>query len=271
MRNLTAFLITTMFAAASTLSLADTQPSEISQDAKPLLAQATKKKQKKKRTKKSDVQLQDEAFGPDGIDAITDLDGGTGVHREQEGIDTPYKAEISVRSDFSFLAVEIGEADPYNNTIIDLGVEWLFIFGSFELGPDFAYKSFTTATSTTVVDPTTNKPTTTVTEVSNSALSAGGLFKWNFGNIDKQNLVPFAYAGVAYQMSSSEADGAKEVKRSGSIIKAGGGMNLFLDSNVAFNPRAEFRMETDKDDSDENAVTTSTSGFKILVGIAVFI
>ncbi len=258
---------TLLFVAASTPSLAGPSSDETSQQ---LLAQATKKK--KKKAKKSDVQLQDEAFGPDGIDAITsDGDSGTGVHSEQEGIDAPYKAEINVRMDLSYLSVEMGETDPYNNTIIDIGTEWLFLFGSFELGPDIAYKSFTTATSTTVVDPTTNKSTTTVTEVSNSAASVGGLFKWNFGNLDKQSLVPFAYGGVAYQLSSAEADGAKAVKRSGSVIKVGGGMNLFLDSNVAFNPRAEFRMESDKDDADENAITTTTTGFKVLVGIAVFI
>ncbi len=266
MKNLVVVTVGLFFTFASNTSFADSKTDETS---KPLLAQNSKKK--KKKSKKSDVQLQDEAFGPDGIEALTDSDSGTGVHREQEGIDTPYKAEISVRSDFSFLSVEIGEADPYNNTIIDLGVEWLFVFGSFELGPDIAYKSFTTATSTTVIDPTKKTPTTTVSEVSNSATSAGAMFKWNFGNIDKQNLVPFAYAGFGYQLSSTEADGAKEVKRSGSIIKVGGGMNLFLDSNVAFNPRAEFRLESDKDDADENAVTTTTSGFKVLVGIAVFI
>ena len=266
MRNLIVAIAALLFAAASTPIFADSRVDETPQ----LLAQAGKKK--KKKAKKSDVQLQDEAFGPDGIDAITtDGDSGSGVHREQEGVDTPYKAEINVRLDLSYLSVEMGEADPYNNTIIDIGGEWLAIFGSFELGPDIAYKSFTTATSTTTIDPTTQKATTTVTEVSNSAASVGGLFKWNFGNLDKQNLVPFAYGGIAYQLSSSEADGAKAVKRSGSVIKVGGGMNLFLDSNVAFNPRAEFRMESDKDDSDENAVTTTTTGFKVLIGIAVFI
>lgn len=267
MRNLAVVTITLLFAATSTPCFADLNLYETSQ---PLLAQAGKKK--KKKTKKSDVQIQDEAFGPDGIDAITtDVDSGAGVHREQEGVDTPYKAEINVRLDLSYLSVEMGEADPYNNTIIDIGGEWLAIFGSFELGPDIAYKSFTTASSVTTVDPTTQKATTTVTEVSNSAASIGGLFKWNFGNLDKQNLVPFAYGGIAYQLSTSEADGAKAVKRSGSVIKVGGGMNLFLDSNVAFNPRAEFRMESDKDDSDENADTTTTTGFKVLIGIAVFI
>lgn len=267
MRNLVAVVVTSLFAVASTISFADSRLDEANQL---LLAQTGKKT--KKKAKKSDVQVQEEAFGPDGIDAITtDGDSGAGVHREQEGVDTPYKAEINVRGDLSYLAVEIGNADPYNNTIIDIGAEWLAIFGSFEVGPDIAYKSFTTATSTTAVDPTTKKVTTTVTEVSKSTASIGGLFKWNFGNIDKKNLVPFSYAGVAYQLSSSETEGAKAVKRSGSVIKVGGGMNLFLDSNVAFNPRAEIYMESDKDDGDENAVTTTTTGFKVLVGIAVFI
>lgn len=229
-------------------------------------------KKKKKKKKKSDVQLEDESFGPDGIDTGTDTDNGTGIHREQEGVDTPYKAEVSLRSDLSFLSVEVGDADPYSNTVIDIGVEWLFILGAIEVGPDVSYKSFTTATTTTTTDPTTQKTTTEVSEVSNSSYSAGGLFKWNFGNLDSADLVPFAYAGVAYRASDAKSKGGGDpYKTSGSVIKAGGGVNLFLDSNIAFNPRAEYRMETDKDDADENAVTTTTSGIKILVGIAVFI
>jgi hypothetical protein len=233
-----------------------------------LLAQ----KKKKKKKKKSDVQLEDEAFGPDGVEAVGDGDSGTGVHREQEGVDTPYKAEISLRTDLSFLSVEVGEADPYQNTIIDIGVEWLFVLGSLEVGPDISYKSFTTATTTKTTDTTTGQTKTEVSEVSNSSYSVGGMFKWNFGNIDRGDLIPFAYAGVAYRAAESKAKGGGDpVESSGTVIKAGGGVNLFLDSNVAFNPRAEFRMETDKDDSDENAVETTTSGLKILVGVAVFI
>lgn len=233
-----------------------------------LLAQ----KKKKKKKKKSDVQLEDESFGPDDISADTDTDTGTGLHRDQEGVDTPYKAEVNLRTDLSFLSVEVGDSDPYSNTVIDIGVEWLFILGAIEIGPDVSYKSFTTATTSTTTDPVTQKATTEVSEVSNSSYSAGGLFKWNFGNLDKADLVPFAYAGVAYRASEAKSkDGGDPYKTSGSVIKAGGGVNLFLDSNIAFNPRAEFRMETDKDDADENAVTTTTSGLKILVGIAVFI
>jgi hypothetical protein len=267
MRNLVVVAITLLIAAVSIPCFAD---SRLDGARQPLLAQGGKKK--KKKAKKSEVQVQYETFGPDDIEAITtDGDSGAGVHREQEGVDTPYKAEINVRADLSNLSVDTGEADPYDNTIIDFGAEWLVIFGSFEVGLDIAYKSFTSSTSTTAVDPSTQKSTTTVTEISNSAALAGGLFKWNFGNIDKQNLVPFAYGGVAYQLSSSETEGAKALKRSGSVIKVGGGMNLFLDSNVAFNPRVEFRMESEKDDAAENAITTTTTGFKILVGIAVFI
>jgi hypothetical protein len=55
------------------------------------------------------------------------------------------------------------------------------------------------------------------------------------------------------------------------VLKAGGGLNIFLDSNVAFNPRAEYRIETDKSDASSEAVETTTSGFKILIGIASFI
>jgi len=266
MRKLLVGIITWLFATASTFSFAET-PSE--ENKQLLVAQTTKKKRQK--SKKTKVRTQDEAFGPDGIEAMTQEHRRTGVHGAQEGIDSPYKAEINVRSDFSFLSVEVGDADPHDNSIINLGVEWLFIFGSFAFGPDFAYNASTTVTSTTTTNPVTNQPTTTISKSSTSATSAGGLFKWNFGNIDKQNLVPFAYAGFAYQTSSSEAEDAKAIKKTGSIIRVGGGMNLFLDSNVAFNPRAEFRMESDKDNSDENAIITTTNGIKILFGIAVFI
>lgn len=269
MTVLTSLLLGLAITFASTQAFAQSE-----QGTTDLLAQTKKKPTKKRpnKKKKSDVQLQDEAFGPDDIQAIDSSEGdmGSGIHREQEGVDTPYKAEINLRTNLSFLSVEVGDADPYQNTVIDIGVEWLFLVSSLEVGPDISYSSSTTATTVQATD-TTNTTTTEVSEVSNSSWAAGGMIKWNFANVDKSTLVPFAYAGLAYRASESKVKDADAIKSSGSVIRVGGGMNMFIDSNVAFNPRAEFRMETDKDDDDKNAIETKTSGFKLLVGIAVFI
>jgi hypothetical protein len=230
-----------------------------------LLAQQRKKKKKKPR----DDDPGD--FGPDGLGSGADDDSGVGVHREQEGNDVPYKAEITLNTDLSFLSTEVegSDSDPVDSTTIDLGVEWLFVLKPFEIGPDVRFSSDSTASSVTTVD-AAGKSTTEVVETTTSGYSIGGLFKWNFGDLDHALLVPFAYGGIGYRAAESKSGDADAVKTSGLAIRAGGGVNIFLDSNVAFNPRAEFRMETDKGEG-EDAVESTTTGLKVLVGIAVFI
>ncbi len=229
-----------------------------------MLAAKSKKKGKKK--KKDD---EEEGFGVEGLEAVTD-DNGIGVHREQEGVDTPYKAEASMGLNVSLLSNQVGDGDATNETIIDLNVEWLAIVGPLGIGPDIGYYSNTSSTSITTTDPVTKKETTVESDDKDSAYRVGGVFKFYFANVDHSELVPFAYAGVAYLGTESKAGEADAVKASGLAFRVGGGLNLFLDSNIAFNPRAEYIMQSTKTDG-ENAVEVKRGGIKILVGIAVFI
>lgn len=226
---------------------------------------AAKGKKKKKAKKKDD----EEGFGVEGMEAVTD-DAGVGVHREQEGVDTPYKAEAAMSVNLSLLSNQVGDADATNQTLIDINVEWLAIIGSIAIGPDIGYSSDTSSETVTTTDPTTKKTTSEEVEDKTSKYRVGGVFKFYFANVDHADLVPFAYAGVAYLGQESKSGDADALKASGFAFRVGGGLNLFLDSNIAFNPRAEYIMSTVKTDGEES-VEIKSGGLKILVGIAVFI
>jgi hypothetical protein len=260
-------LLSSMMLASATPSLASAYtfwPTADTLADQPLLAQKSKKKKKKKYADDTDE------FGPADVEAIDHNDTtGVGVHREQEGNDTPYSAEATLATDLSFLDVQVGDADPVSSTIIDVAVEWLFILGQMEIGPDVRFAQITSAVSSAGIDED-GEVVTSVEEQTVQEYSVGGLFKWNFGNIDRSLLVPFAYGGVGYRASDTTVGDLDPVKSSGTVIRAGGGANFFIDSNIAFNPRGEFRMETDKGEG-EGAVETTTTGFKVLIGIAVFI
>jgi hypothetical protein len=228
----------------------------------------TKKKKAKKTKKKGD-----EEFGVEGLAAGSENeDSGVGVHREQEGVGVPYKAEISLGADLSFLQSKIADStDPAKTlTNYSVDVEWLFIFGKMHLGPDFTYRSESSAVPNNTVD-TNGKAIVKTDESKTSSYAIGGLFKWSFGNIDQSDIVPYAYCGLAYRSAETDVGDAKPLKSSGSVIKAGGGINIFLSSHVAFSPHAEFRRETDKNEQDTNAATTETMGLKTIFGIAVFL
>jgi hypothetical protein len=239
--------------------------SETAPDSGMMLAQTKKPKKGKKKKKSSD----EEGFGVDGLEAVTD-DSGTGVHREQEGVDTPYKAEAAMSFNVSLLSNQVGDADATNSTVIDLNVEWLAIVGPFGIGPDIGYSSRSSKEKVTTKDATGKEISSDEVENKDSSYRVGGVFKFYFANVDKADLVPFAYAGVAYLGNESKYGDAEAQKSSGLAFRVGGGLNLFLDSNIAFNPRAEYYMATLKTDG-EDAVEIKEGGLKILVGIAVFI
>lgn len=254
-----AWLLTTPTASAETESGADAGSTGMM-----LAAKGKKKGNSHKKPKKDE----DDGFGVEGMEAVTD-DNGVGIHREQEGVDTPYKAEAAMSVNLSFLSNQVGDADATNNTTIDINVEWLAILGSIAIGPDIGYQSVTDSSTVTTVD-SAGKPTTKEVENKDTQYRVGGLFKFYFANIDHADLVPFAYAGVASLGTESKAGEADAVKASGFGFRVGGGLNLFLDSNIAFNPRLEYVMQTTKTDG-ENSVEVKEGGLKILVGIAVFI
>jgi len=233
---------------------------------------AQSKKSTKKKPRKKQVDDGGIGFGPEGIEAISDNDTGVGVHREQEGVDTPYFAEVTLLTDISLLSSTVENSEDKAVQLVNyaVDVQWLFLLGQIEIGPDFSYRSESVAVPVSGTD-SAGKPIVNTSETTTSGFSIGGMFKFNFGNIDRDLTVFFAYAGAGYRAGETKVDEADPAKSSGVVVKAGGGVNIFMDSNVAFNPRAEFRMETDKDDLAEDAVTTTTSGLKILVGIGVFL
>jgi hypothetical protein len=243
-----------------------------------LLAQKKKKKRKKKKVTDDGFSVDD--FGPTGVSAVEDNDTGVGVHRNQEGVDTPYKAEITGLTDISLMQTSIEGSEDGAKSLTSYSAEghWLFIVGPFEIGPDIAYRSVTSASPSTetTFDEAGNPTGSTVKtiEVNQTTYVVGGLFKWNFlGDIDQDDLVFFGYGGVGYRASETTVGDADPTKSTGTLIKAGGGVNIFIDSNVAFNPRAEYRIETDtpETEGDEEAPVTTTSGLKILIGLGVFI
>jgi hypothetical protein len=263
-------LVVAVVSLALVAPLARAQPEGVDG---PLLAKAAPPAAKKKAPPKK-KRAEDESFAA-GIDSSADNDTGVGVHREQEGVDVPYKTEISLNTTTAFLTTtssgdgEDGKA--HGETQIDLGIEWLFVLGSFELGPALAYQSDTTEVSSQASDGKGGFTTSTEKDTS-SAYALGGVFKWNFVSLDHKDLVPFAYAGFAYDAGQAKF-GDLETKSDGTTIRAGGGANIFLASHIAFNPRGEYQLETMKYKSKDSdgATTTKTSGFRILVGIAAFI
>lgn len=226
-----------------------------------------KKFKKKKRKTEEDDEM---AFGPDDIGPPELGDNGVGVHRDHEGVDVPYKAEVALLMDLALMNKKMDDATTSEKNV-ELAVEWLFILGAFEVGPDFSYQMLKTSQTEVTINQTTQSTAIEVVDRSTTAYTVGGLFKWNLTDIDHAALVPFAYAGAALRGSETKLGAGKAAKSSGSVFKVGGGLNIFLDSNVAFNPRVEYRLESDKADDDTNAVETKMSGFKALFGLAVFI
>ncbi|HEY0881248.1 MAG TPA: hypothetical protein VGD87_06950 [Archangium sp.] len=232
-----------------------------------LLAQ--KKKAKKKKKSNEDL---DNDFGPGDVEAISreDSDTGAGIHRAHEGIDRPYLIEASGLTSYSSLTTTVGSGDPTTASVIDIGGELLFILGRIEVGPALSYVSSTSKATVSSTDPTTQVTTSTSVDVASNDLLFGGVFKFNFADLDTATLVPFAYAGVAYLMGEEKSGSSDSTKTTGSAIRLGGGANFFLDSNISFQPRLEYLMQSEKGDG-EGAEEIKTSGIKLLLGLGTFL
>jgi hypothetical protein len=230
------------------------------------------KKAKPAKKKKAD---EGEAFGPDGIEAIADTDQGVGVHREQEGVDTPYVSEVAGLTELSMLKSKPKTGDGTSSTTLDIQGQFLFILGRVEVGPDIEISYQKSQVSQTVTKGTGVSATTTTETVDDTGLAytLGGLFKFNFARIDHDLVVPFAYAGLGLRSSSDKVGDGDDVKSSGYQLKVGGGLDIFVRSGVAFVPRAEYLMinDTAKATGGGADQTIATSGLRLLFGIGVFI
>lgn len=238
---------------------ADVYTPSIHDPASPLIAKAKKKKKKKP--------AEEDDFGPPDIKAADDNDNGVGIHREQIGVDTPYKAEAGGAGDIAFLNRKSGSADPQSATNIDINVRILFILGHAAIGGELGLLYDATKATTTTTD-ATGKATTDTAQTSTTGVSLTPMFKWNFTDINHSLTVPFAYAGAGFGLEQKKVGDADPAKSTGPIIKAGAGLNMFLTGFAAINPAVEYRIKTLKPTTGDQ---TTESGIHLLGGFTLFL
>lgn len=232
-----------------------------SEDGSVLLAAKKKKKKKKKKDDDSD-------FGMESVEAAEDNDTGVGIHREQEGVDTPYVVEAGGATELSMLTTENGGSTDDSTSISSDG-HILFRFGKVFLGPDIGIGYRTTSSKL--------EGATTKTDGTSTSLRLGPLMRFFFGNADTSLNLPFFYVGVAYKMQSDEtkAEGAEATKLdlTGYEAKVGGGLAMLLDSNIALAPRAEYYMSSlsGKPKGATEDIETKTSGVRLLLELMTFL
>jgi hypothetical protein len=230
-------------------------------DGSVLLAAKKKKKKKKKKDDDSD-------FGMESVEAAEDNDSGVGIHREQEGVDTPYVAEAGGATELSMLTTK-NDGSTDDSTRVSSDGHILFRFGKVFLGPDIGIGYKTSSSKLTGA--------TTKTDSTSTSLRLGPLMRFFFGNVDTSLNLPFLYAGVAYKMQSDEtkAEGAEATKLdlTGYEAKVGGGLAMFLDSNIALVPRVEYYMSSlsGKPKGATEDVETETSGVRLLLELMTFL
>lgn len=250
--------------AAPTTPPAATTPSEgdATKTAKPGAPKPKKKRKKKK---------------PLGDGATTEDAAGDGayggwMHARQEGnVDKPYKAEIFGAGGYSSVnsktAVDGGTSDPTSASVLHLRLGYLFIFGSFGVGPDVGFKTGTTLAENAV----------TTLETKLTEMSFGVSARYYFGAIDKETMLPYVGLGLASTNSTTKSEITSDTqptqssssKSSGMTIRAEGGLYYFLDSNVALAPALVYEMENSE--NKDAKTKTDSSGFSFLATISTFI
>lgn len=252
---------------AITLAVAISAPSKAtaaeSAATQTLLAKSTKKNPSKRKKRRSPSQ---DNFGPADIEAISDNDQGVGIHRDQEGVDRPYIAEIAGLTELTMLTEKEDSNDSRKETELGIGGRCLFILGSVAVGPDIGIiYTKGTETSDSGAEPITS-------DTSSLFYNLGGAVKYHFANLDRDLLVPYVLFGLGLINGESKYDDTT-TKFSGYLMKLGGGFNMFVDSNVAFTPQLEYWMRNltnEGQDGQEDTKLESTY-LKALFGIAVFI
>lgn len=256
-------------------------------EGRPTLWAAKAKKGKKSKKKKKD----DSEFGMDTIDEVEDNDKGVGVHRDQEGTDTPYSVEMGGATEITNMTTSTKDGDPTTELKVSIDGHWnmLFLGGHLGVGPDIGV-AYTSQDETTVdaANPS-NKKTTTKTSL---GLRLGPQFRYFFGQVDKALTLPFLSGGAAYESLSTKS-GDTSIDYTGYSFRAGGGLAIFVDSNVAFViPRIEYESKslsgevptttstpqtgttgsaTTATATANEKVTTTTSGFRVLLEIMTFL
>ena len=97
---------------------------------------AAKKKKKKAKSTEGD------GFGMEGIDAIEDTDSGVGIHRDQEGVDTPYVVELGGATSLLQLDSKAsGIQEKRWSRKIEVEGHICMRFGKFFIGPEIGILS----------------------------------------------------------------------------------------------------------------------------------
>ena len=261
MRCAAAILTVAILAAGSPL-----MPCAYAADGTMLVANKKKSKKKKK--------FEDDGFGMDGVDAIEDNDSGVGIHREQEGVDTPYVAEVAGATQISLLTTKIDQQSSEATTFSSDG-HICFRFGKFFLGPEISLSYSNSSTKAT--DATTGRSGSDTYQSVSASL--GPLMRFYFANVDRALTIPFVYSGAGYvvETTTSKFAGANSSSKSsdkGFEFKVGAGMTLMMDSNIGLAPKGEFYSKSlsRKPTSDaEKESKISTSGVRLLLELMTFL
>jgi len=215
------------------------------QDGQVLLAEGKKKRKKgKKKRKKSS----DEEAPAEGAE-------GSGLHAAQAGAEEPYKWQVSLLSDFALNNSQTGEAKS-GTADYDLSTKVGYIIASSIIaggGLDYSESAFKTEEDTNTTR--------------SYLLKFFGAY--NFGDLDKDEMVFYAQLGLGIGSSSSKA-GDAETSASSTSFGLGVGMHYFVDSNVALT--GEFSYDTGSSKvKDQDEPTKFSSIHLMRIGFSLFL
>jgi len=239
-----------------------------SQDEKPVLLAKAKRKKRKKRPKP--VPTEDGlTFGAENAGELDPSDTGVGIHRVHEGVDTPYWAEFG--GQLKYTAKTKGEGDTATkDSTMGLGGDLFFLLGMFSVGPTISIQTGTSENSSLTYEDDGTLKGSEIVETKNTNLGIGVGGKFYIGDIDRDLNVLYGLLKVNYLMGNQTIGDGDATKTAGTAIIIGGGLHLFLDSNIALTPEFTYDMSSLKADTD-GAEEVKSSELTVGVGISTFI
>ena len=237
-----------------------------------LLAQKKKRKKRRRKKKPQPAAEQSQEAGEEGGEAMAPA-GGPNMHAAQGEIG-PYKGEIGL-SGFRFQSESItttpdeGDAVTSSGTNILLSVEYLFLFGSFGVGPILDYSSFSNTSEQAELDGD-GVPTGETTDVTstNSSTGFGVAAKYYLFDLNTEAFVPYAHFSFTIDSTTATVGEADPVSTSGNTISLGAGANYFLAPYVALNGRLSYDIASET--NSEAKLTVGTNTLDIFVGITAY-
>ena len=229
---------------------AEASPVIAQADGSAQLAQETKKKRKKGKKGK-----RKKGGGDAEAPAESEAAGGSNLHVKQEGVETPYKWQVSLLSDFVVNNETTGEAKTGSADYSLAGKAGYIIASSIilGLGLDYYESSFKTEEDTNT----------------SSEYLIRFFFDYVFGDLDKDDMLFFVELGLGIGSSESKT-GEVESKGSSSQFGLGLGLHYFIDSNVAFTGQFSYDTGSRKVDGQDDP-TKFTSMHLMRLGFSLFI